>query len=85
MKMKTYLVELKSDVSLSISVEVKARSEDEARDKAESLAWTAVNNLHTEGNESISIDHPIEVEVVESEEVESEEEDDGRKYFLREG
>lgn len=75
MKMKTYLVELKSDVSLSISVEVKAHSEDEARDKAESQAWDAVYNLHTEGSESISIHHPIEVEVVESEEVESEEED----------
>lgn len=68
--MKTYLVELKSDVTLSISIEVKARSEDEARDKAESRAWTAVNNLCTDGNESIGIDHPIEVEVVESEEVE---------------
>lgn len=71
--MKTYLVELQSDVRLTISIEVKARSEDEARDKAESLACTAINGLNTGGTESINIDHPIEVEVVESEEIEGEE------------
>lgn len=67
--MKTYLVELKSDVTLSVSVEVKAHSEEEARDKAESLAWTAVNHLDGGDTVSIIIDHPIEVEVIESEEV----------------
>ena len=70
--MKTYIVELKSDVTLSVSVEVKARSEEEARDKAESLAWTAINGL-TDGQSIILIDHPIEVEVVESEEIEGKE------------
>lgn len=70
--MKTYLVELQSDVRLTISIEVKARSEDEARDKAESLACTAINGLDTGGRESISVEH-FEVEVVESEEIEGEE------------
>ena len=65
MKMKTYQVELKSDVRLSISVEVEARSEEEACEKAESVAWSAVNNLDG-GIAGLSIDHPIEVEVVES-------------------
>jgi hypothetical protein len=64
--MKNYLVELRSDVTLSIFVEVRARSEDEARDEAESMACRAINALHTGGEVGISIDHPIEVEVIES-------------------
>ena len=77
-KMKTYQVELKSEVTLSISVEVEARSEEEACDKAESIAWSAVNNLDGGDDASISIDHPIEVEVVESY-AEDEDEDEGEE------